>query len=209
MEHLKILGLAAVAATALIALIGPSSAAASGSTALCKANETPCAAAKTVPAGTTVTGRLVFGTKAIISGSVNVECARSTISGPTGGTATPVVGTIVFLTFTECVGCKKVTAEKLPYSATITHTGAGHGTLTIQSHGSGSPTIKLQECPFGLTCGASTFDITLDIQNEFGGEPRIKAINEPLTMEGFGCGSVGTLNATYQITSPFPVFISS
>jgi hypothetical protein len=207
MKHFKTLGLAAVAAMAFMAFIGVSSAAA-GSTALCAANQTPC----TSPLGaTTIKAHLVPGTHATLTGNVNVTCSVSTVEGKTnGGTASPLTGEITGLTFSgPCTGCTKVTAVNLNYSASATHTGAGKGTFTVKAGKNGNPGATLEGCPFGVHCTASTTSIVLDIVNTATGTPRIKAVNEPLNMSGFGCGTTATWNAEYEVTSPHPVYISS
>jgi hypothetical protein len=211
MKYLKILGLTVVAATALMAVMGVSSAAANQSTVICKKNETPCALANQYPAGTHFEASLVPGTHATLKGNVTVTCKKSTVTGFTrSGTANPLHGEITVLTFTECEGCTKVTSLNLPYTATVTKTGPGVGTFTAEPRaGGGNPGAKLENCPFGVSCTASTPSITLDISNTAGGTPRVKAVNETLNMAGFGCGTTATWNAEYEITKPHPSFISS
>jgi hypothetical protein len=213
MKYLKILGLTVVAATALMAVMGVSSAAANSETALCKVNQTVCPAASQYPAGTHFEAKLVPNTEAILKGNVEVKCKKSTVTGFTRTqTSKPLHGEITHLAFEECSGCKKVTSLNLPYTATLTHLGPGTSSLTVEPRagGGGNPSATLQECPFGLHCTASTPSITLDVTNTASGTPRIKAVNEVLNMSGgFGCGTTATWNAEYEIVTPHPVYVAT
>jgi hypothetical protein len=211
MKYLKILGLTVVAATALMAVMGVSSAAANQSTVLCKVNQTPCAAVNQYPSGTHFEASLVPGSKLVLKGNVVMTCKKSTTTGFTrSGTANPLHAEITALTLSECEGCGKMTALNLPYTATITKTGPGVGTFTIEPRvGGGNPALKLEGCPFGVSCTAYSPSITLDVSNTAGGTPRVNAINETLNMSGFGCGTTVAWNAEYELTTPHPAFISS
>jgi hypothetical protein len=96
MKYLKMLGLAAVAAMALMAFVG---AGAASATVLCKVKETPCAAANEYPKGTVADGTLL-GTSAKMtstSGEIVETCTAGTVKGTLevagGPTATPRSGT--------------------------------------------------------------------------------------------------------------------
>jgi hypothetical protein len=207
MKHLKMIGLLTLAAMAFAASISVSSAAA-GSTALCAANQTPC----TSPLGiTTVTAHLVPGTHFTVSGNVAVTCSVSKLKGAVLGGTPPsaMLGEITELTASTCSGCTKVAALNQPYTASLTHTGAGAGTLTVSAGKKGNPAFTLEGCPFGVHCTASAPSVILDITNTTTGTPRVRAVNETLNMSGFGCGTTATWNADYEVTSPHPVYISS
>lgn len=200
MKYLKMLGLAALAAVAAMAILGASSASA---VVLCKENKSPCPEAQQYPSGTKISAKLVAGTKAVLTGSLTVECSASTVSGETTAkSGSPLPGKITGLTFSTCTTCPTVTAESLPYSATANATGGGNGTMTVSN-----PKVKLSGCFGFATCTATAASVTLDL---VGGSPgRVKAVKEPLTISGFGCGSSGTWSAEYEITAPNPVFITS
>lgn len=96
MKYLKMFGLAAVAAMALMAFAGAGSASA---TVLCKVKETPCAAANEYPVGTVADGSLL-GTSAKMTttaGEIVETCTAGTVKGTLevagGPTQTPHSGT--------------------------------------------------------------------------------------------------------------------
>lgn len=200
MKYLKMLVLTAVAALAAMAIVGATSASA---VVLCKENKTPCPEAAQYPSGTKISAKLVAGTKAVLKGSLTVECSVSTVSGETTAkSGSPLPGKITGLTFSTCTTCPTVTAESLPYTVSGNATGGGNGTMTVSN-----PKVKLAGCFGFANCTASAASVTLDL---VGGSPgRVKAVNEPLTISGFGCGTSGTWNAEYEITAPNPVFITT
>ncbi len=210
MKYIKILGLAAVAAMALMAFVGAGSASA---TVLCK--ETPTGTNPAVcPAGKT------YAVNDVIEGAVqqpalltndleNVECATSTTRSKVtnaGGTNSTVLGTIESLTFG---GCKTevtkatctVTVENLPYLAEVHWTSGTHdGTLTAKNDGSGEPGAKVT-CVGVLICKFSA-EPTLDIH---GGSPAsVEASEEPLGIHGgfleAVCPTEAFWDATYVAT---------
>ncbi len=200
MKYLKLLGLTLAAALAATAIVGATSASA---VVLCKENKSPCPEAQQYPSGTKISAQLVAGTKAVLTGTLNVECSVSTVSGETTAkSGSPLPGKITGLTFKTCTTCPTVTAESLPYAASVTASGAGNGGLTVSN-----PKVKLSGCFGFATCIASAASVTLDV---VGGNPaRVKAVKEPLTLSGFGCGSSGTWTAEYEITAPKPVFVTT
>jgi len=108
MKQLKILGLAMVAATALMALVGAGTAMATP-TSLCKAPTTPnglpiCEGIHLYPPGTNIHANLEAGTKLAIAtpGGV-VECRMATLNAFTEQqTAMPLGANVNALTFNEC-----------------------------------------------------------------------------------------------------------
>ena len=108
MKQLKILGLAMVAATALMALVGAGTAMATP-TSLCKAPTTPnglpiCEGIHLYPAGTNIHANLEVGTKLSIATPAGVvECRMATLNAFTEQqTAMPLGANVNALTFGEC-----------------------------------------------------------------------------------------------------------
>jgi hypothetical protein len=206
MKHLKILGLALVAALAVMALAGAASA--SAKSILCSTNTNPCTGTK-YGTGTKLTSNLKSGTVATLTTSIgNVVCKKSTVSGvTTNGEGT---GEITGLTFTECslgsTSCT-VSAVNLKYSATaITGTG-GNGTLTVTpGSGIGNPGASVV-CGSFINCTFSSSDISLGVT---GGNPAIISANGVvLNRSGGICPSTSTWDAEYEVTSPKPLFLEA
>jgi hypothetical protein len=107
MKYLKMLGLAAVAAAALMAFVGAGTASA---TVICSATENPCAAANKWPTGTTAAFSLKSGSSAKLTdtfGNVLDTCTGSSVTGPltnAGSATTTVVGSVGqgALTWSKC-----------------------------------------------------------------------------------------------------------
>ena len=217
MKQLKIIGLAVVAAMALMAVAGAGSAAAAGGTTLCKTNETPCAAANHYLSGQEI---VASSTNARLTSSLgDVTCEQSEVKGSTtstGSNKAAVSGSITSLSFTKnCVlhtpfgftdACT-ITSINLPYAASVTNTaGTMNGTLTV----SGSPGAKV-DCGSALKCQftAKGGSITLDVT---GGAPAtVTASSEPLertVYEGGICPSEATWDATYTVTTPNPLWLA-
>jgi hypothetical protein len=218
MRYIKMLGLAAVAATAFMALVGVGSAMASGSTTLCKVNELPCASGNQYASGTVIEGKASNVT--LLSNIGNVVCTTSNTSLKTTGAAlaAPLTGEITALTFASCtfngLSCT-VTSVHTPYSASLLHTASTmNGTLTVKSSGAGEPGATVS-CP-GLKCvfGAEP---TLTVDGATGTTAataaRVLASEVPLTIkteEGFlECPETAKWDATYVDTTPTtPIYVS-
>ncbi len=207
MKYVKSLSLAAVAAAALMALVGPSSALATGSTALCKANETPCATGNLYPSGTVIKGVTAAGGKALLTtkASGTLQCDSSFEAHTTATTANPLPVDITALTWTNCdLGSPcTVTSVNLPYSADLTDTSPPPADLTI----TGNPGAT-------IVCGAiinCTYTASSPVLKVTGGEAGVaKAVAEKVALTGVGkaCPN-STWDATYFLTSPNPVWVSS
>ena len=181
MRFLKIFGLAAIAATALLAFIGASTASA---TVLCE--ETPagdCAAGKVVAKGSTLTLSLESGTSLLMKGPFGETigtCTESTMQGPTsntGNTAETIKFSLIIFSFGQCNHPITVTAfgtiEAHHISGTdngiFTSTGATfiiHATLFGSCQYSTSATSL--GTLTGKTASAPTFDINAKISSENG-----------------------------------------
>jgi hypothetical protein len=203
-KYIKILGLAAVTAAALMALIGASTASASTLCANAGGEVMNCLGGK-VSFGDNVNDRVVgTSTNATLSTNLaNVICSHSeTTLNPASSTGTPILGTVEALSFTGCetevthTPCK-VTVRNLPYSGSVEANGTG-GTLTVEdAEGAGANVI----CTGVIECEFLTTKATLNVVN---GSPTVaKAESVPLNHEhGLICPSTATWNATYSVISP-------
>lgn len=210
MKHLKILGLAVVAAMALAAFAGASTASA---TELCSTNTSPCTGTK-YGSGTTVHTVLKSSTVATLTNPItNVTCTESTTHGTTtnaGGKGVAVTGKITTFTFG---GCKTsggtpctVTSVNVGtgYNASIAATGGGNGTLTVTSSNVGNPGAKV-ECGILINCTFTTASAALGVT---GGNPAIAKANAiPLLRAGGFCPSEAKWDAEYEVLQPKPLFI--
>jgi hypothetical protein len=210
MKYLKIIGLAAIAAAALMAFAGSASA-----TVLCKANESPCSSANTYPAGTRIHAELKEGEAVLTAGFGNIQCKISTIEGKTanaGSSTETVHGAIEKLTFENCNGgaC----------TVTVLKTGELeiHTELST-SNGNGTLTAKGQEVTTNCTffnvnyhCIWSTGTTGTDLGTLTGGAPATLTAKEALISRtggtsGVACGSSGKWDAVYKVTTPSPLFV--
>jgi hypothetical protein len=207
MKYVKMLGLAAVAAMALMAFIGASSASA---TVLCKeANTTGCSAAgKDYAAGTVISASLDTGNSAVLKttgGFIENTCTTSTVEGPTvntGGATETVSGTVeaAKLTFSNCSNTTDVTAGGELEIHWIS--GTDNGTLTAKN-------FQVTQILAGITCtyGAGT---STDLGTVTGGSPATLDVNAVVnkTAGGFACPSTAIWEAKYTVTSPTPLYVS-
>lgn len=197
MKHLKIIGLAVVAAAAFMSFAGVGSASA--------------AATLTSPAGTEYTGTMHAtaepGTTLLLKAVfANVTCTESTIHGHvTVNNSTHAEGPITSISFSNC-------GSNDPVAITL-------GSLTINQKtevfGSNSAVTVLNtstgaDCAYGTTTNtklgtftqstSNTSDATIDISASL---PYIAAHS---TTSQFLCGATGTWTGSYTVTTPTPLF---
>jgi hypothetical protein len=216
-KYVKILGLAAIAAMALTALLGAGSASA---TVLCK--QTPsgspaaCPTAQTYNAGQVVLGEATD--PVLTNGLEDVTCSRSNTEAEikqTGSATTTVVGTVKALTFSECETVNthtpcNVSVENLPYLAEVHWSSGTHdGTFTGKSDGNGNPGAKVT-CLGVIVCKFSTPEAVLAVN---GGNPASLVANE--VELGPNGGFLGALcpeeafwDATYTATNPTAIWVA-
>lgn len=221
MRNLKILGLAVVAVTALMALGGTSSAFAAN-TKLCKENVTTCPTAQIYPSGTVLKGETkttptYTETKAaeLVTNLGTVLCDSTVEGKTTAKEGAPLPGEITALTFTNCsitvsgqtTSCT-VTTLHLPYPSSITATGSGNGTLTAEKASPNSPGATVV-CGSVINC---TFEKTPVTLNVFGGEAmvaRAEANAISLGHTGATCPLSAKLTGNWLLKEPSPVFATN
>lgn len=211
MKSVKLIGLAAIAALAIAAVLGAGSASAA-ETALCKVGGTGmspyCPSSERYPSNTKFSATPKSGTKITISTSLaTVECSESTISGSTSAeSGEPLPLSVSGWTLGGCTlhsggACTATAAKSSPYSGSLNRTEESKGTLSIGSGGSGNPGWTV-ECGSTLQC-----TYTLEAQFAFNGEPssaEFTGSKLSLAKSGFLCGKTNTLSATYTVHSPEP-----
>jgi hypothetical protein len=199
MKYLKILGLAAIAAAALMAFAGTASA-----TTLTSPKGT------IVKTGTTIhavsEGHAVldppFGT---IECNSTVEGTTSNEGGVVGGVTQSVTGTISVLNFTGCTNATVSVIKK----GTLTITSLGNGNGSLSSSGA-EVTVEFigTHCIFttnntaiGTVTGSGNLEgktATLDISAN---------ISRTGGRSGAFCGTTAAWTGSYSVTKPDPLYI--
>jgi len=204
MKYLKMLGLAAVAAMALMAFAGSASA-----TVLCKTTlTTGCAGGgQDYAAGTEINATLKAGTSALLrAGFANITCTESTVAGKTENTGSgseTVRGQIETLDF-PAASCN-ATVHVLKTGELEIHHNAGTDNGTLTGRGS-EVTVRIGEvsCTYGTGTGTNLGTLV-------GGNPAQMNIstNLPKIAGGFLCANPAEWVATYTVTNPKPLYISA
>lgn len=210
MRNLKILGLAAVAAMALMAFFGASTASA---LTFCKTvpnanNE--CPAGWHYGIGTTVHETQKAGTTAVLettAGEVLITCTTSTFKShttTTGGLNQPVRGILTAEIWGSPTTPCTVTVDTISLGEfEVNATSGGNGTLV----GSGT---KVTANIFGVSCVYGTGTGTT-LGTMTGGEPATADVNAVINKQegGFLCPSTTKWTGTYVMTEPNPVWFAN
>lgn len=201
MKHLKMLGLAAVAATALMALVGAATASAETTELFSEGS--------TVNANTVIHASLEGGTSAVLtdtSEGLTDTCEESTVSGKTtNATGATVVGNIEALNWGKCTW---PTSTIIKGSLTITRiTGTNNGTVL----GTGSEvTVKafnLVDCFYGTE--TDTHLGVLDGAAAGHSKMTVSAVINEQTEKKVLCPDTTFWKATYLVTSPTGLSVGS
>jgi len=201
MKHVKTLGLAAVAAAALMAFAGAGTA--SAETNLCSTTTTPCTSE--VPAGTVLDFSLAPGTSAkqtTTDGKTTLQtCTASTIKMQLA-TATPPTGPITELTWgtagTPCTFPAKATQlSNLAFDRIV---GTDNALITADGEIKlfTVNTVLFGSCVYGVTSGTQLGTFT-------GGKPAafdLNAVAKKLTGSEAACPETSKVTASYVLTEP-------
>lgn len=196
MKHLKILSLGLVAAAALMAFVGASTASA---TVL-------SGASGNLPAGTVIDAN-VEGTAVLHAGITNVECTAGTVKGTTSnaGSATETVkGTTSEVTFSNC-NCSPIKVSNGTLEIHAIEGSNGNGTLTGSSF---TAEITCKTIFGNVTCVYATGngnDLgTLTGSNNLGDKTATMDINAILTRSGGSslCAAEAEWLANYLVSTP-------
>jgi len=188
MKYVKMLGLAAVAAMALMAFAGSAS-----------ATVLKDGSGNTLPAGTEINSTLKTGTSALLkAGFANITCTESTVAGKTanaGGASETVKGGITTLAFPNA-SCNATVHVLSNGELEIHSAGGSNGTLT----GKGSEVtvaIGSTSCTYGTGTGTTLGTLK-------GGSPAVMEVSAklPKLAGGFLCASPAEWTATYTVTTP-------
>jgi hypothetical protein len=204
-KTLKLIGLAALAAMALMAYAGVGTAAAS-ETMLCKSatNSPSCAESDRYPEGTTFEA-VSSGKIKILNGPNTIEC-NSTAKGQTGKGGEEAAVNFSSWTFSNCnLGCKEVNFKALP-SGSLRWGSGSNGTLNLHE-GTGRPTLSLY-CPFVYEHCTYTFP---NLSFQGGSTAQLvatKAAMKWLSGTKYFCKGELQLEATFNVNSPTPAYLA-
>ncbi|HYH54078.1 MAG TPA: hypothetical protein VD761_08100 [Solirubrobacterales bacterium] len=189
MKHLKMLGLAMVAAAAFMAFAGSASA-------------NPVL---TSPENVEYTGNILAtgeGTFLLQAGFANITCTTSTVGGTvTTNNTSKASGPITTLDFSGCnatvTTIKNGSLEIIPNAPTGSNKGTVKGTgseVTVSTLG--------VSCVYGTGAGTTIGTAT-------GGNPATIAVSAslPKISGGFLCASPASWTGSYTVTSPKPLII--
>jgi hypothetical protein len=201
MKWAKVLSLAFVAAAALMACDGVSTASA---TVFCKATESPCSGANLIGEGSELKadaeGRSVFQTTlGLIFESCTGGTLAGTVSAP-GGATEPVIIATAPSSFTW-TGCEAggVSATESGELETTYIEGTDHGTTTGKGFG-----IKFTRSG----CTYVPLSAVAELGRVTGGVTPTIDINTVMTKSGgFACENTIVWKVTYKITRPAPFYV--
>jgi hypothetical protein len=199
MKYVKILGLAAIAAAALMAFVGAGTASA---TVLCSTTTSPCPEAQKFPKGTRLEFSLASGSSLVwVNGANTLETCKgavlkSDITNPGSGAST-VTSSNNALQFSECTFNNSFT--KLGGLEIHNISGTSNGTVTATGEVGWTFNNPLfGSCIYGWTNGAVLGTITE-------GKPATLDFNttiERLSGSAFACPENGNLNGSLVQTGP-------
>jgi hypothetical protein len=198
MKHVKIFGLAAVAAMALMAFIGASTASA---TAL-YSGATKLGAGTEIQATLTGTSTLTTTENVVLD-----TCTGGEVKGTTsnaGGAAETVKGTVATsgLTWT---GCTEPTVTLAGGSLEIHHiAGTSNGTLTGSGFEVTISTTVFGSCIFTLTAGTHLGTLTGSTTSN-----AVMNINAVAARKSGLCPSTAKWVGTYKVTKPVPLHVTA
>lgn len=206
MKYVKVLGLAAMAAVVLTALLGAGSASA---TVLCKENAIPCPEVKVYPAKTNVSATTEPETTVVFKatgGSELSTCSSSTIEGQTekkGGEKEPIVIPIAQFSW---FGCTSIVLTREVGTLEIDYIGPEtRGTFTMKN-------VRVTVSTFGVTCTYGAGGTAIDIGTAKGSpnetSPATLAVSSivPKIEGSFLCPNDIVWEASYYITEPIPLY---
>ena len=194
MRLIKMLGLAMVAALAIMAFVGAGSA----SAMLCKVNESKCAKAENqYPEHTTI---LALSTATKLKATFGSALCHSHVTILEEKDSAGVLsGTITSLVWSSCTGCNPVeTTSASPVGKFKGEaTGSGNGKLFPEN-----VTVLLKNCALGAECTAKSTNGTTSLALTGGtiGGTATATANTSVTLSGFGCGT-----GTWETEQPYVV----
>jgi hypothetical protein len=204
MKHLKMFGLAAVAAVAMMAVVGAGTAPA---TVICKNNLNTEKCSEPYPAGTKGKASLEAGTTAVLEtlgGSVLITCTESVVESSLeqpGSSVSTVKSAVSTITFAKCN--QTVIVLKPGYAELHWIKGTDNGTLTTIGTEVTVTTI-FGSCTYGTGLG-------LDAGTTVGGNPgsMMLSVVVPKVAGGFACPTEARVTGKYVATSPTNAWVAA
>jgi hypothetical protein len=205
MKHLKMLGLAIMAAAALTALLGAGTASA---TELCSTNTSPCTGTM-YPAGTEIEATLTGTAKLETTGGTTLdECKEGGVKGTTSNTggsgeSETVIGSIPAsgLTWVKCTFTTTTTVGgELEIHTDTPGVPDGNGTLTARGFEVSIPTI-FGTCTYGFGTEAH------DLGTLKGGSPATIEINTLVPRLSGPCPEQARWKANYKVVKPTSLYV--
>jgi hypothetical protein len=193
MKHLKILGLAVVAAMAVVAICGAGSASA---TAFCTTPVSPCPTGERWLAGTSLTGSILGSSTWEAKSTPLDTCTVSTLKGKTisnGSSFETITLKLEELTFLNCVS--KITVLTVGELQIHWISGTNNGTITARGI-TGEISGGLGSCEW--TFGSEW----TDIGKIYGGNPATIEWSAPMPWCGFTA-----VTGAYSVTAPKPLYV--
>lgn len=210
MNTIRMLGLVLALASCTAALVGLDEA---GATALCSANQSPCAEGKVYAGTNKIIEAKTIGTGSILKNDIaNVECAsewEGTWEADLQGEYHS--GEVKSLTFTGCttptlVGCSMI-ARNLPYGLSVGASGGGDGNLDFE----GPPVLeaKCGAAPVILECTFTVVPVVFEVTgNAVAATAKIKVSIAKEHWTGKICPmKFAEWEAEYEIVTPAPLFL--
>ncbi len=202
MQHLKMLGLAAMAAAALTTIAGVGMASA---TVLCKNSLNTETCSEPYAIGTEGTASLVGSAKLTdTKGNTLDTCSGSTVTGKLKeqGSGKPATSELSTLTWS---GCTFPTKTLVPGSGDLTWIkGTDNGTLVTTETQVTISTVLFGSCSYGVGVGT-------DMGTVEGGNPGSLAVNTVISKisGGAACPETTKFTANYVATSPTNAWVSN
>jgi hypothetical protein len=204
MRHLKMLGLAMVAAAALMAFLGGGSASA---TVLCKTNiESGCAASGWAYSSGTEINASLEGSFIVsnTSGSVENTCTEVSNNGSTTNAGSATITVIWTITSWSISNCAQTTVVTLAHTTIELHWIPGRNArLTVRG-------FRFHMILFGVKCAYGFGEGGVELGTLTGGNPATMDVNAviPKVEGSFLCPGDLRLESNFKITSPVPLYVS-
>lgn len=208
-KYTKMLGLAAVAALALMAFVGTSGAAASAKVCSTAGTGAACAAGHGNEYTTqNLAASTGAGVATLTSGFARVECP-STMTGTSthGGSGTITALNFAVASCTSTLGsCTVAKATNLPWNSTAVKTTAPNGKLEVSSTVGGEFTCGGVNCQYSAPNAGTKGEVVVT-----GGEPaKVTATKVPMSKIGgsFFCSATSEWDGVYTVTTPSSLFLT-
>jgi len=208
MKYIKVLGLAAVAALAMMASTGAGSA---SGTVLCKVYKTPCPVGQALPDKTVIDMTLKIGKSVAFLGpgkETVATCTTSTVKGKTtdegGGENVPVQGNVEALTYETCSSGTIKVLKLGSFEVNYINSAENKTRAVLTSIGAEVTVVEVgSSCDFGTVSGATLGILESD---EAVGPDLVEEATFPKEEGGFLCPQLIVVKGEYKITEPAEIF---